>query len=694
MNSKVSLFNWNYFKENMKKSRGVLLLFALVIPIFTYLFMLLLNNVQDGQRVFPHLSDLSIPVLVGMYIIPFILSVTLFNFVFKKDSVDFINALPLKRETIYMTNILGGIGLFFVIFLITSLLMLVMSMFFNALVIPNAMYFHYFLTFFVAYSFVFITSSLALSLTGSRMVHVALVLIIMFIPGFVSDFYTSRVHNDMRDNYEYTSSCSTYDSKCDIYSMSNDLVVGKSYIFENGKTLPYKYISFVPRAFFGMNTNEITYQAELSNVYDVSSIVRMIILSIFYIALGLYAFINRHMEIAESTFKNENVHQVVKCLTLFPLCLGAISIFNESKELIALWIMLAVIVTIYVVYDLITRRNSGKFMKSLIYFLGLVLVTILMYMSISGLGKLESSKVIEKDEVASLGIVPNNYFSSSNYDNDLSALDYKVTNKDIINLIFKNSNKDISIVNGKQFALRINLKDGASYYFNVTLSSEDFDSMLKLLDNDADYTKALITIPYDKVYGLQLGDTFLKGSKADKVISLIKDGYKDKKVSDIVNATYINAADDYNVRYSLTSRLYTYAEGIRVYTVSTTINPKLVSYVMQTKNMEYIENIKNQGINVNRLNFSIAYDETDPNQNKYYELVNTYADDVYRYINDNISSTDDFSKYNGSDLIYFNIYVTTGNYHSYQAFIPRTAVFDEMLSKVQVSTTPSVEGKY
>lgn len=683
MNSKVSFFNWNYFKENMKKSRGIIYLFVLMMPIFTYLFMLMLNNTNPTTLNFPSLSDLSIPALIGMYIVPFVMAITLFNFLFKKDSVDFINALPLKRETIYMTNIIGGIGIFFIIFLLTSLVMIVSGNLFSNIVIPNEMYFHYFLTFFVTYSFTFIASSLTLSLTGSRMVHVALTLIILFIPGFICDFYTSRVYDNREIGYAYDASCGQYDTDCIDYGNNNNLTVENSFKLENGQTLPYKYISTVPREIFGMYTNEVTYQSELFSVYNVSSILRMIILSVIYFALGLYAFISRKMEVAESTFKNENIHQLVKCITLFPLSLAAVIVFAEEASAITLWIMLAVIITIYAVYDLITRRNSGKFMKSVIYFLGLVLATIIIYLAFDQIGNFESSKVINKEDVANIGIVPNSNYGSNNIAANLNTLKYKITDPAIIAFIFDNIDKDISTKEtSEQFAMRFGLENGSTYYFNIALVSDEYDKLLDMLDKNSGYASAFKSIPYDEIYGVKLGDNYINKKDSVKVVDLIKKGFEGKSVSDIVTATYMDYQNKYNsISYNLMNTLYVYDNGISTYSVSTMINPELINLVLQTTNANYIENIKNKSININNLSFSFNLNEGTEDETYYYEFISNAENRevIYRYINDNIKSSTDFSKYDLNEIVSF----TAWHNKVYQVFLIKDANYEKLFNQMK-----------
>jgi hypothetical protein len=470
--------------------------------------------------------------------------------------------------------------------------------------------------------------------------------------------------------------------------------VEKAYRLSNGQTLPYKYINIVPRSFFSMNNNEVSYQNELSSVYNITSIIKMIFLSIVYFVLGLYTFMNRKMEIAESTFKNENIHQLVKCLTLFPLCLGAITLFVDNREAIILWIMFAIIITIYVVYDLITHRNSGKFFKSVLYFVSLILATLLIFIGAEGISYFEANKIVNEYDIANIGIVPSIQLGQGNNDADLSILKYKITNPSIIKLIFDNANKKISNVNelSKQFALRLGLKNGATYYFNVRLVEEEYNKLLSLLDKDNDYAEFLMEIPYNKVYGIKLGDTYLDKETSNKIVALIKEGYKDKKVSDIVNATYMDFNDVSRARYNLINKLYVYDGGIKTYSVSTMINPKLINYVMQMRNNKYIKDIKNKNVNINQLDIAFEFNNNEE-INNYYKFVYDNQELIYRYINDNIRDNINFSKYAETDIVYITVYDRIFYNNMYQIYIPKDAAYDKLFENAKTDVTNETDIK-
>ena len=672
MNSKVSFVNFNYLKENLKKSRGVIFLFVLIIPIFTYLVMLMVNSNYANVNYFPTLSDLSIPTLIGMYFIPFVMATTLFSFVFKRESVDFINALPMKRSTIFITNIIGGILVFFITLLITTILLMISGLFFDNLIIPKAMYFHYFITFFITYIFVFLASSLTVSLTGSKLAHVALTLIVLFIPGYLSDFYSSRVNDSRIDYNYYYPSCDKYDMECPEYEINNQFIVEKSFKMDNGQTLPYKYINTIPRAIFSMYNKEVLYKHELQSVYNTKSILKMIILSVIYFVLGLYAFVNRKMEVAESTFKDEHVHQIVKCITLFPLCLGGITIALDSAQSGAvstiLLIFLAITLTIYSVYDLITRRNSGNFMKSAIYFLLLVLVSFLTFAGGTALANNEASKTIEREDVAAIGIQPNNSLGST--EPNFNALGYKIKDKEIIDLIFDNVNKRIkSDEQSTLIATRISLKNGATYYFNVRLINSEYDKLLNLLNKDKKYTDKLKYLPYDSVYGIRAGNSYFDKESQDEILKLIKEGYKEKSVIDIIKATYV---DNYEMEDIASNKLYVYKNGVVIYVVNSYINPKIIDYVMKIQNNQYIKDIANNNVNINRLHIWLdTENETEDKREIYYNFsaLEKSNELIYRYINDNVKKDIDFSKYNKEeDIARFTIYFKAQTYH---VFLPK-----------------------
>ena len=57
----------------------------------------------------PSIYEVSGPVLFGMYLVPVVLSITLFSFIYKRGSIDFTLSMPINKKQIFLTNTFGGI---------------------------------------------------------------------------------------------------------------------------------------------------------------------------------------------------------------------------------------------------------------------------------------------------------------------------------------------------------------------------------------------------------------------------------------------------------------------------------------------------------------------------------------------------------------------------------------------------------
>ena len=102
-----SLFNFNFLKENIRKSKGLLAFLLGIIPIVNIIFLIILltssnNNLLDFNM-------LSFLTYAGIIFIPLSLSITLFGFILRKKSVDFVLSKPISRKSIFLTNTIGGI---------------------------------------------------------------------------------------------------------------------------------------------------------------------------------------------------------------------------------------------------------------------------------------------------------------------------------------------------------------------------------------------------------------------------------------------------------------------------------------------------------------------------------------------------------------------------------------------------------
>ena len=184
----TKLFNFKYLIQNIKKSKMALVLFFIIVPIFTSLTIM---TTKDQILDF---SELAFVNIFGMYIIPFIFSVCLFGYVYKKNSVDFMCSMPVSRKTIFVTNTIGGIGMIVLMQLITLILTLLIGVVTGATIF-NAMVFDIFAYQTIAYIFVFTIANLTMSVSRNLLTQIVVTLLITFLIPFSTFFvvvYTSN----------------------------------------------------------------------------------------------------------------------------------------------------------------------------------------------------------------------------------------------------------------------------------------------------------------------------------------------------------------------------------------------------------------------------------------------------------------------------------------------------------------------
>ncbi len=359
--SLTKLFNFKYLLQNFKKSKMALILFFIIVPLFTSLMI-----ISAGQEVF-EFAELGLINIFGLYIIPFIFSFCLFGYVFKKTSVDFMGSMPISRKCIFITNTIGGIVLIVLLQLVTFLLSILLGMITECTIfVSMALDILIFQT--IAYIFVFTIANLAMSLSGNVLTQIALTLLITFIVPFTHFFVL-------------------------LYNSSNDydVLVNGSRVIEVDESLNYTAPFLV--------ANDGKYEFNEISMY------KMIGLSIIYFIIGLIAFNKRKMEVAGESFENKIVHFVVKGLTLVPFVAYLVGIGMDSDFSIIM-IVLAIITIYYFLYDLITNKR----MKIRDNIVGLIFSVIAIYGAYMLFISIDDgiSKNFDSDSIAELRVEDSN----------------------------------------------------------------------------------------------------------------------------------------------------------------------------------------------------------------------------------------------------------------------------------------------
>lgn len=446
MNLKA-LFNVNFLKENLKKSAGSLAFFLGIVPIINIIILIicLINKIE-----FMEFNLLSLTTILGLFIIPIVLSKTLFGFVFKAKSVDFIMSKPLSRKTIYFTNIIGGILVLIAFMLINSLIIGVFGLFSN-LVVPFNLLIDYFIFFLISYIFLFICSVVAVSFTGNFITSIVVLLLVVFLFPFFSvinyGFFNSSV-TKIKCNDDL---CKPLNYNCyDNNGCINDL---------NNNIYHYNMVQYINQDYTVPTEIFKSFATDSNTVYRGMSIIKMSILSIVYLSIGYLIFKNRKMEENEVSFKNEFKHYFIKSLTLLPICLITYMLIKEGVT--GFIISLTITIIYYLIYDLITRKEIYRLLKSL----GICLITFALF---NGFYALYDNL----DHYITIDVSNINSITLQSFD------DLTITDKNIIKSIIKDS------INYTEYDTIINFDiNGKKYYANMNLTNKVRDQIKNIYEN-------------------------------------------------------------------------------------------------------------------------------------------------------------------------------------------------------------------
>ena len=607
MNLKT-LFNFNYFKENVRKSKGLLAFLLGVIPIVNIIFLIILltgssNNLLD-------FNIISFFTYVGIIFIPLALSVSLFGFVFGKKSVDFIMSKPISRKTIFLTNIFGGIFIILIFMLMNTLIFALFSLIFPSLTIPFLLLVDYFIFWFISYLFMFMVTSLAVALTGNMITSIVVSLIILLLVPYLNGI--NYITGDYYYNNNYIK-CTEEECKPNTYYCYNDAdcinhLAKNEYQLYYGELFTYNFTA--PLAAFNSIANTNT------SFYNSLSLVKMLILSAMYGVIGYIAFKKRKMENNETSFRKPFAHYLVKGITLFPICLLTYAIIDSTG--VVGWLITIVGIIIYsIIYDLITRKEIYKPIKSLI-------ITLFLFMTFTGAYALYFKVLDSPDKV--ITEVDSIYWEGMEItDPDLinyiiaSAVETKVnTNSYGYDLIFTNKNKKYSVSASINDTVESLLMDELSVWQKEKIANFNFNHIDFIEYNNTmipvtTKIKDLIKENIDEVQNFDM--TILSEAETLSIYTYKNHKYENVKIpvkiSEELFSEIINYQNELYLKYQEKTAyepyfdLYAYEEDI-----FTNEDYYVFDYVIKSNLNEFISYLKNNNeIDVQKdLAYIRAYD--------------------------------------------------------------------------------------
>ena len=623
----MKLFNLNYLKQNFKKSKVILSIFTCLIPILNTIILIMNFNNNDNNIL--GFSDISVINFVGVYFLPVIISICLFNYIYKKKSVDFINSMPISRKSIFFTNTIFGILIFLSMLIINLLLMLILTLIFN-IPIPFSMMFDYLWYWFIVYIFSFSATNLAMSVSGNAITQVVVTLLLVFLIPFTHMFTT--LLSDYKTNNRIYLECDKEECLPKEYYCYDDLECNinknaKLYEINLIKQSNNNYTSLF--GYFYMILN-----GDLTSVINAVSIVKMIFLSLVYIILGYILFLRRKMEINETSFKNIHIHNIVKSLTLIPIvAFSYLALKYES--IISILFVLVIILIYYFIYDLITKKSITNIKLSLIYFVLSVCILTTFYSVIEISSDREKKEILKYSDISKVA-VDLSLYSSGYYDNNTDKI--YIDNKKLINLIVNNSFNDYE--NNKNY-LKVYLKskDNKIYSQTIRVNDQYYNEIINILSENKKYVNYYKNIDFEDVYAIKIGNKLYNKNENKVILDLVKDTLNNVSLKEFINLQnkYNNVSDNFFIR------LYTYENyDAREFRINSYINYSLLNSIVNSNNSLLNKNISSVIPNDYAIYFSDKYTKEEF-EIDYFVLRNA-KNEVYNFILEELKNNVDMKK--------------------------------------------------
>ena len=179
----IKFFKKNYAFQNIKKSKGILAIMLIVIPVIT---LFCLHSVDSSGYGDPYVVSVAMGAnFCGLIVIPFVLTNILFGYVYKKNSIDFINSMPISRKSLYFTNILVGILYVLILQGITWVSSSIYILSIGDSLFTIKFMFDIAMAMSLAYIFLFVCSTLALSVSGNVFTQLVVLALVLFTIPFI-----------------------------------------------------------------------------------------------------------------------------------------------------------------------------------------------------------------------------------------------------------------------------------------------------------------------------------------------------------------------------------------------------------------------------------------------------------------------------------------------------------------------------
>lgn len=558
-------FNRDYMIQNIKKSKSVLAFFLGIIPIISLLFFIILIHDADYEIV--NLETISIIHFFGIYFIPIILSFCLFGFVYKKKSIDFIGSMPISRKGIFLSNTIGGILLILAMVLLCAFGIYFIGLF-SGFILPFRMISDYVLLWSVTYIFVFIISNIAMSVSGNVSTQIVVTLLLLFFVPYLVDYIC-----DLSSLTYFQPSYST------ICLEGSEFCHGGYRVITTNYTVPYNNLHMLFDGNF--------------QVWNVISIIKMIVFSIIGYFIGYFFYFKRKMEVCGTSFKNLKTHNIMKAFTMVPIIFLIVELvpdfdLNSHVSFLLVICILVGLLIYYFIYDLITRKTITNIRTSLKHFCVTLVVLFGVGYAFGHVFTGNSHTIyVHDNDIISYQIPTSNRI--------LGDIHYvTVKDKKIISFLTQELKRNNIWEEGDRYLEIKMILNKISYKISVSIPSNTYDELYKMIEDAKNDDVTLADGLFDSNRVFALGVSLESTSRRTVNTKLIREAKKVVK----------NQNDcDANKKFYVPISLYAYQDGRVVsYRIASCTNEYLDDYAVssvQKENERLYQNIYDKYINDN-----------------------------------------------------------------------------------------------
>ena len=622
----IKFFKKNYALQNMKKSKGILAIMLIVIPVITTFCL----YAHDSSR---YVNPYEIFVagganFFGMIIIPFILSNVLFGYVYKRNSIDFINSMPINRKNLYFTNIVVGILYILILQVITFLFASIYIVSVGDSLFSIKLMFDIALAMSLAYAFLYICSTLALTVSGNRFIQLVVLIIVLFTIPFV----------------RMTNLGSFIQNSKSIFLVNDNGIATEHFIDE-------EHVFAMPLTTF------ISFVGE-DRVLEPKSALLTLGLAVLYTIIGYKLFEKRKMENTGNSFESEKLHLLVKGITLYPVWVVLYQIYDEL-EIPQLLLIMFVVFVYYFVYDLITIKKI-KFKTTCVAFVVTSVVLLLTTMGLTKVGELtnEQKEYYYANEINSMEIrLSELFYGNMSY----GEIKDENLNKLILSQITKNDytrrgygesiaidvSKVDSYVKNYSISVKCNFNNNEDIKISGTIDKDTYIQLLNYVLNDEEYINGLVEewkISKDAMLEIVEGtsDKVFVGKEAERIKEVINKNLNEhlkEKISQELNSiengsNYKMDYYDYNYYAVDNIEIYEYEDfEVKNYNVSFDVHSEVAQVIYDELNKaaleiseEYLKDIDGED------EFDYRYETNGRiarfNNDSYVEYANIYDADI------------------------------------------------------------------